>query len=160
VSFRVDEVGVPVLVRVSYFPNWSVDGAEGPFRVVTQAGPWDGPWRAGVSSFGLGGTNAHVVLEGFAPPQALPEAGPQTLLLSGGAWTPLDLRRTTAALMLENGTDAALIAVCLGQSSRPGPSAGETDVPAFDQCVQAFETLGQHLQEIERLSHSGERQAA
>ena len=34
VSFRVDEVGVPVLVRVSYFPNWSVDGAEGPFRVT------------------------------------------------------------------------------------------------------------------------------
>lgn len=84
----------------------------------------------------------------------------QTLLLSGGAWTPLDLRRTTAALMLENGTEAALIAVCLSQSPRPGPSAGETDAPAFDHCVQAFETLGQQLQEIERLSHSGERQAA
>lgn len=34
VSFRVDEVGVPVLVRVSYFPNWQVDGADGPFRVT------------------------------------------------------------------------------------------------------------------------------
>ena len=33
VSFTVDEVGVPVLVRVSYFPNWSVSGAEGPYRV-------------------------------------------------------------------------------------------------------------------------------
>jgi hypothetical protein len=31
-SFEVDEVGVPVLVRVSYFPNWQVEGAEGPFR--------------------------------------------------------------------------------------------------------------------------------
>ncbi len=32
ISFHVDEVGVPVLVRVSYFPNWSVDGADGPYR--------------------------------------------------------------------------------------------------------------------------------
>ena len=34
VSFRVDQVGVPVLVKVSYFPNWEVDGAEGPYRVA------------------------------------------------------------------------------------------------------------------------------
>jgi hypothetical protein len=34
VSFHVDEVGVPVLVKVSYFPNWAVDGAEGPYRVA------------------------------------------------------------------------------------------------------------------------------
>ena len=34
VSFSVDEIGVPVLVRVSYFPNWKVDGATGPFRVA------------------------------------------------------------------------------------------------------------------------------
>ncbi len=33
VSFSVDEVGVPVLVKVSYFPNWTVSGAEGPYRV-------------------------------------------------------------------------------------------------------------------------------
>lgn len=34
ISFDVDEVGVPVLVRVSYFPTWQVDGAEGPYRVA------------------------------------------------------------------------------------------------------------------------------
>ncbi len=34
VSFTVDEVGVPVLVRVSYFPNWKVSGADGPYRVA------------------------------------------------------------------------------------------------------------------------------
>ena len=33
VSFRVDQTGVPVLVKVSYFPNWTVSGAEGPYRV-------------------------------------------------------------------------------------------------------------------------------
>jgi hypothetical protein len=31
-SFDVDQIGVPVLVRVSAFPNWKVDGAKGPYR--------------------------------------------------------------------------------------------------------------------------------
>ena len=34
VSFHVDKVGVPVEVRISYFPNWQASGAEGPFRVA------------------------------------------------------------------------------------------------------------------------------
>ena len=34
VSFTVDRIGVPVLVRVSYFPNWKVKGALGPYRVA------------------------------------------------------------------------------------------------------------------------------
>lgn len=33
ISFNVDRIGAPVLVRASYFPNWQVSGAEGPFRV-------------------------------------------------------------------------------------------------------------------------------
>jgi len=33
-SFDVDEVGVPVLVRVSYFPNWHASGADGPYRIA------------------------------------------------------------------------------------------------------------------------------
>jgi hypothetical protein len=32
-SFHVDHVGVPVLVRTSYFPNWEATGAQGPWRV-------------------------------------------------------------------------------------------------------------------------------
>lgn len=35
ISFKVSRPGVPVLVRISYFPNWKVSGAEGPYR----AGP-------------------------------------------------------------------------------------------------------------------------
>ena len=34
VSFDVDRVGVPVLVRVSAFPNWKVQGATGPYRAA------------------------------------------------------------------------------------------------------------------------------
>ena len=32
-SFDVDKVGVPVLVKVGYFPNWKAKGAEGPYRI-------------------------------------------------------------------------------------------------------------------------------
>jgi hypothetical protein len=32
ISFDVDRTGVPVLVKESYFPNWRVDGADGPWR--------------------------------------------------------------------------------------------------------------------------------
>ena len=34
ISFDVDRVGEPVLVKMSYFPNWRASGAEGPYRVA------------------------------------------------------------------------------------------------------------------------------
>lgn len=34
IRFSVDKVGVPVLVKSSYFPNWKADGAKGPYRVM------------------------------------------------------------------------------------------------------------------------------
>jgi hypothetical protein len=34
ISFDVDRVGVPVLVKMSYFPNWQVSGGDGPYRVA------------------------------------------------------------------------------------------------------------------------------
>ncbi len=33
VDFHIDEIGKPVLVKISYFPNWKVSGAEGPWRI-------------------------------------------------------------------------------------------------------------------------------
>jgi hypothetical protein len=33
IEFDVDQIGTPVLVKASYFPNWKVDGAQGPYRV-------------------------------------------------------------------------------------------------------------------------------
>ncbi len=52
--------------------NPAIDFNNSPFYVVNRLQDWETPKgvprRAGVSSFGIGGTNAHVVLEGFAPP--------------------------------------------------------------------------------------------
>ena len=34
VRFHVDRIGVPVLVRISWFPNWKVSGGSGPYRAM------------------------------------------------------------------------------------------------------------------------------
>jgi hypothetical protein len=34
ISFHVSRTGTPVLVKISYFPDWQASGAEGPFRVT------------------------------------------------------------------------------------------------------------------------------
>jgi hypothetical protein len=34
ISFDVDTIGQPVLVKISYFPNWKATGADGPYRVT------------------------------------------------------------------------------------------------------------------------------
>ena len=34
IAFDVDKVGVPVIVRTSYFPNWVASGADGPYRIA------------------------------------------------------------------------------------------------------------------------------
>ena len=34
VSFTVDKIGVPIEVKVSDFPNWTVSGAQGPYRIA------------------------------------------------------------------------------------------------------------------------------
>ena len=34
ISFDVSDVGAPVLVKTSYFPNWEASGADGPWRVA------------------------------------------------------------------------------------------------------------------------------
>jgi hypothetical protein len=34
IDFDVDQIGKPVLVKVSYFPNWTARGADGPYRIT------------------------------------------------------------------------------------------------------------------------------
>ncbi|MET0421382.1 MAG: hypothetical protein ABW073_06735, partial [Acidimicrobiia bacterium] len=34
VEFDVSRTGVPVMVKTSYYPNWEVSGADGPYRAT------------------------------------------------------------------------------------------------------------------------------
>ena len=51
-------------------PNPRIDWDELPVRITTEALPWPAssgrPMRAAVSSFGISGTNAHLIVEGYA----------------------------------------------------------------------------------------------
>jgi acyl transferase domain-containing protein/acyl carrier protein len=71
-------------------PNPHIPFAELALRVPTAPQPWpEGPRLAGVSAFGWGGTNVHVVLEGYQE-QALPTPGPSAASTSaaGAASSP------------------------------------------------------------------------
>jgi len=69
ISFSTEAVGVPHMVKVSYFPNWEATGA-------------DGPWRASPSLMVVVPTEREVVLE-FADTWA--ETGGKLLTLGGFA---------------------------------------------------------------------------
>jgi hypothetical protein len=59
IRFDVDRIGSPVLVKASYFPNWKVSGAKGPYRVTPNL-------------MVVIPTSNHVKLHyGFTPPDAL-----------------------------------------------------------------------------------------
>ncbi|MFE7435487.1 amino acid adenylation domain-containing protein [Streptomyces tendae] len=70
-------------------PNPEIAFADSPFKVAAATTDWpapDGhPRRAAVSSFGLGGTNAHVVLEGPPAPAATTSRRTRHLVTWSGA---------------------------------------------------------------------------
>lgn len=70
ISFDVSEVGIPVLVRTSYFPNWEVSGA-------------DGPWRISPNFMVVVPTDTHVELRYGREPVELVAAGLSVLGLVG-----------------------------------------------------------------------------
>ena len=55
ISFDVSEPGVPVLVKTSYFPNWQVEGGQGPLAGEPQP-HGGGAHRAPTSSLHYGRT--------------------------------------------------------------------------------------------------------
>lgn len=108
ISFTTEAVGVPHVIKVSYFPNWTATGAEG-------------PWRATPSLMVVVPTGNQVVID-FQ--DTWPEVGGKVLTLLGVvsligmgaiAWRrsraevegdDVALRRRLGALILEDPTDA------------------------------------------------------
>lgn len=57
---------------------------DSPFHVPTQTESWEGPRLACLSSFGFGGTNGHMVIEGYDAPTVPVKEQPELLILSAG----------------------------------------------------------------------------
>ena len=70
------------------------------------------------------------------------------LLLSGGAWTPHDLRRTAATTMAEIGVASDIIKRCLNQSEDDKLKRIYQLYEFNDEKRQAWESLGAHLHEL------------
>ena len=97
ISFRTTAVGVPHLVKVSYFPNWTAVGAEGPWRAapsfmvvvptrervelrfentwVEDVGAWSSLAAAAVLLVWAGGARAGVFFGRRNRPQSAPQDG-------------------------------------------------------------------------------------
>ncbi|ARQ72082.1 hypothetical protein CAG99_00555 [Streptomyces marincola] len=91
-------------------PSPQVDWETSGLALLGRAQPWqehDGPRRAGVSSFGISGTNAHVIIEQAAEP----EAPSEPVAKAQPPVAPLTLSgRTEAALHAQAGRLAAFTA--------------------------------------------------
>jgi len=87
-------------------------------------------------------------------------SGTTTLLLAQGAWTPLDLRRTAAALMAEQGVRPHVIGACLDHAVRGEAQRSYHRLPTLDERREALERLGAWLDAIEHAPlDSGQRAA-
>jgi integrase len=87
-------------------------------------------------------------------------SGTTTLLLAGGAWTPLDLRRTAAALLAEMGVRPDVIGACLDHAVRGDAQRSYHRLPTLDERRDALQRLGQRLDAVERSPQDSDRRAA
>jgi integrase len=87
-------------------------------------------------------------------------SGTTTLLLAGGAWTPLDLRRTAAALLAEMGVRPDVIGACLDHAVRGDAQRAYHRLPTLDERRAALQRLGERLEAIERTPQDETRRAA
>ena len=93
-------------------PNPEIDFEHSPFYVNTELKQWEGdgvPLRAGVSAFGIGGTNAHMILEGAPAIESPAYHRPWHLLVLSGR-TETALNKVTERLLfyLKENPDTSL----------------------------------------------------
>jgi hypothetical protein len=123
ISFSVDRVGTPVLVKMSYFPNWRASGAEG-------------PWRAGPNLMVVVPTETEVELNyGRTAVDWLATLATLLGLAAVGGLMVLDRRRSTRAAtapMWTSGDEGWLdddLAILTGELPRTDVDVGPPEDP-------------------------------
>ncbi|MGV9929737.1 SDR family NAD(P)-dependent oxidoreductase [Streptomyces olivaceoviridis] len=128
-------------------PSPQVDWEAGAVRLLTERRPWpapDRPRRAGVSSFGISGTNAHVILEEFTPPEPAepdPATAPPVLALPVSARSPEALRGQARRLRELTGTTAADLGLALATTRGTHPHRAVLLAGSDDQTAAALDAL-------------------
>ena len=122
-------------------PNPEMDWDRLPLRVTSAQTPWpaneDRPPLAGVSGFGWSGTNAHVVLEGYASPDgAAPGVGGDDWI--AGAPRPIAVSLPVSAAPPQSKEALA------PRATRLLPLSGKTDAALRDVAASYLEWLGNH----------------
>ncbi|MEU5116783.1 beta-ketoacyl synthase N-terminal-like domain-containing protein [Streptomyces longwoodensis] len=118
-----------VIPPAAWVENPSPELADGPLRLPAEPESWTGPRLAGVSAFGFGGSNAHMVVEGWPPNDrgGLPSPGPRTSVAEGPneALAAAATAHVTAAPPDRGAWRGTATAPCTG-SARAGDTLGGT----------------------------------
>ncbi|WP_236054526.1 type I polyketide synthase [Streptomyces musisoli] len=128
-------------------PSHQVDWGTGAVALLTERRPWPETGRArraGVSSFGISGTNAHVILEGFAepePPDADPATAPPVLALPVSARSAEALRGQARRLLELTGTAPADLGLALATTRGTHPHRAVLLATGDEQATTALDAL-------------------
>jgi acyl transferase domain-containing protein/acyl-coenzyme A synthetase/AMP-(fatty) acid ligase/acyl carrier protein len=141
-------------------PTPHVDWTAGAVELLSEPQPWQPngrPRRAGISSFGYSGTNAHLILEEAAVPQAparSPDdaAPPQPADDAAAPPTPWLLSARTEEALRER---AALLATHLDGDPSPDPTAVAAALAARPQHGRRAAVLGSGAEQLQALAALG-----
>ncbi|WP_420617181.1 SDR family NAD(P)-dependent oxidoreductase [Candidatus Palauibacter sp.] len=135
-------------------PNEHVDWDALPVQVTSESMRWPGdpdrPPFAGVSAFGISGTNAHVVVEGYQPPDDVPRA-------NGAAGQPAGAAQTIAIALPESLAELPPPSGDFDpRTARVLPLSGKSDKALRELAERYLAWLDTHADDFDAASGAGD----
>jgi len=158
--FALHEKVLPPSVNFTT-PNPGIDFASSPFRVNTEARPWEKeagtPRRACVSAFGFGGTNFHVVLEEYVPGRIRTDSKRSVSVPAAVTGTTIPRTPPRGALVLGGESEAEIVGrlrrvateAASGRAPTPGPPS-ERDLRASLRLALDYGTAAELADKAEK----------